>query len=161
MKDVCLSLSYYGVRKIVIVNGHGGNLVALSVMARELRQQSFRFCFSMGPAAGRLLPNLFAPEERHHAGAEETSVNLALHGHLVNMSKAIDEKPHTHVVQTEGLTLPIDTIDETNNGVFGKQKTASATKGKKTLEVVVNELVKHVHKLKRSRIEDLGQKSKV
>ena len=26
VRDVCLSLNYYGVKKIVIVNGHGGNL---------------------------------------------------------------------------------------------------------------------------------------
>ena len=37
VKDVCLSLDYYGIRKIVVVNGHGGNLASLTELARELR----------------------------------------------------------------------------------------------------------------------------
>jgi len=45
--------------------------------------------------------------------------------------------------------------------VFGKSPTASEEKGKKVFEAVVNELVKHVDILKRTKIEDLMQKPKV
>jgi len=45
--------------------------------------------------------------------------------------------------------------------VFGKSTTASAEKGKKVFEALVNELVKHVNLLKRAKIEDLVQKHKV
>jgi len=38
VKEVCLALNYYGVKKIVIVNGHGGNLNALAELSRELRE---------------------------------------------------------------------------------------------------------------------------
>jgi hypothetical protein len=33
----------------------------------------------MMAASSKLLPEIFKPEEREHAGAEETSMNLALH----------------------------------------------------------------------------------
>jgi creatinine amidohydrolase len=162
VKEICLALNYYGVKKIVIINGHGGNLNALAEASRELRESGiFISIFQWWPAAGKLLPELFKPEERGHAGAEETSVNLALHPKIVNMSKAVNEEPRKHLAQAEGITLPLDTIDYTRSGVFGKSKTASAKKGKKVLEAVINELVEHVKKLKKSKIEDLLPKPRV
>ena len=161
VKEVCLALNYFGVRKIVVVNGHGGNLNALALMARELREKGvFVSVFQWWPASTKLLPRLFEPEERRHAGAEETSVNLALHSHLVNLNKLLDEEPRKHKAQMEGITLPLDTVDETDSGVFGKQTTASAKKGKKVVETVINELVKHVKMLKATKAESLLQKPK-
>lgn len=161
VRDVCLALNYYGVRKIVIVNGHGGNLPALLELARELRGNILLSIFSWWEVAKKRLPDLFKPEERRHAGAEETSLNLALHPHLVDTSKAVDEEPHRHLARTEGITFPLDTIDLTSSGVFGQSKTATAEKGKKVFEVVVNELVRYVNLLKKVKIEDLRQRSKV
>jgi creatinine amidohydrolase len=162
VKDVCLSLGYYDVRKIVIVNGHGGNRSALMHMARELREKGvFVSIFQWWEAASKLLPDLFKPEEEGHAGAEETSMNLILHPQIVNMNEALNEEPRRHAVEMEGVTLPLDTVDETSSGVFGKSTTASAKKGKTVLEAVVGELVKHVIALKKAKIEDLMQKPKV
>ena len=162
VKEVCTSLMYYGVKKIVVVNGHGGNLAALGDLARELREEGvFVSVFQWWPAAGKLLPDLFSAEERRHAGAEETSVNLALHPRLVNMSEALDVKIGRHELQQEGVTLPLGTVDETVSGVFGKQSSASVAKGKKVFEAVTSELVKHVELLKRMKMEGLVQKPKV
>jgi creatinine amidohydrolase len=162
VEDVCLSLNYYGVRKIVIVNGHGGNLNALTDLARKLREKGiFISIFQWWPAASKLLPDLFKPEERRHACAEETSMNLALHPEIVNMNKAVDEMPRESTLQAEGIALPFDTVDYTSSGVFGKATTASADKGKKLFEAVVKELSRHVEVLKKTKIEDLMQKPKV
>jgi creatinine amidohydrolase len=162
VKEVCLSLYYYGVRKIVIVNGHGGNLRVLMELARELREDGiFVSVFQWWPAAIKLLPELFSLEERGHAGAEETSVNLFLHAALVNMGRAVDSDPVVHELQVEGLTLPLSTLDETVSGVYGKQTSASADRGKRVFEAVVDELAKHVRLLKKAKIEDLAPKPKV
>lgn len=162
VREVCLALKYYGVGKIVIVNGHGGNLSALAEMARELREEGiFVSVFQWWPAAAKLLPSLFKPEERRHAGAEETSVNLALHQHLVNITKTQNEEPKKHAAHIEGITLPLDTADETSCGVFGTQSTASGQKGEKVFNVVVTELVKHIKLLKKTKTEELIQKPKV
>lgn len=159
VKDVCLSLSYYGVKKIVIVNGHGGNLCALMEMARELRDLGiFISVFQWWNAANRLLPDLFKSGEKGHAAAMETSVNLALHPDIVNMSVAVDEETHKHAVKTEGVTLPLSTIDETSSGVFGVSTTASAEKGAEVFEAVVDKLVEHVNLLKESGVKSLMQK---
>jgi creatinine amidohydrolase len=162
VKETCLSLNYYGVKKIVIVNGHGGNLSALAELARELREKGiFISIFQWWPAASKLLPDLFKPEERRHASAEETSVNLALYPEIVNMDKNVDEVVRESVLQSEGITLPLGTVDYTASGVFGKSTTASAEKGKIVLETMVGELVKHINLLKKAKIEDLIQKPKV
>ena len=87
-------------------------------------------------------------------------MNLALHPNIVDMDKAIDEEPRKHIVQTEGITLPLDTVDYMSSEVFGKSTTASAEKGKKVFEAAVNELVNHVNLLKEAKIEDLIQKTK-
>jgi len=156
VKEVCLSLNYYNVRKIVIVNGHGGNRCALVEMARELREKGiFVSVFQWWEASAKLLPEIFSPEDRGHAAAEETSMNLALHPQLVKLEKAVDEKPRKHISKIEGLTLPLYTVDETNSGVYGRSTIATATKGKEILEAVVNELVKHVEILKKTKVEDL------
>lgn len=161
VKEVCLALNYYGVKKIVIVNGHGGNLHALAELAMELRDKGiFLSIFQWWPAANKLLPSLFKPEERRHACAEETSLNLALYPHIVDMSKAVDEEPQRHVTETEGVLLPLGTADYASSGVWGKATTASAEKGKKVFEAVVNELVKHINRLKNTKNEDLAIKPK-
>ena len=163
VRNVCLSLKYYGVEKVVVVNGHGGNASALLEMARELREEGmFVSIFQWWNASGELLPDIFSPEERRHASAEETSMNLTIHPHLVDMKKAVDETPRKPTAETRGLVSWIfDTIDYTNSGVFGKASTASAEKGKKVFEAVVNELAKHVDTVKALKIEDLLPKPPV
>ena len=162
LKETCLALDYYGVKKIVIVNGHGGNRCALMEMARELREKGiFVSIFQWWEAADKLLPELFKLEEKGHAAAEETSMNLALYPKIVSMKRAVNEEPRKNRAQAEGITLPLDTADYTSSGVFGKSTTASAEKGKKVFEVIVKELVEHVKLLKEAKIEDLVQKPKV
>ncbi len=161
VEETCLALNYYGVRKIVVVNGHGGNLAALSDLARGLREKGiFMSIFQWWHASDELLSGLFTAEERHHASAEETSVNLALYPHLVDMTKAVDANPTENQLEGEGITLPLDTVDVTCSGVFGKSSTASAEKGKKVFEAVVTELVSHVKQLRKTGIEELLQKPK-
>ncbi len=157
VRHVCLSLKYYGARKVVVVNGHGGNASALSEMARELRERGmFVSVFQWWLASGKLLPDVFSPEERQHASAEETSVNLAIHPHLVDLEEALDEEPRKPLAETGGLVMWVfDTIDCTSSGVFGKASTASVEKGKKVFETVVDELAKHVENVKELKIEYL------
>jgi creatinine amidohydrolase len=162
VREVCLALKYYEVRKIVIVNGHGGNLSALIEMTRELRQEGmFISVFQWWTAAAKLLPDLFKPEERRHAGAEETSMNLALLPTIVDLKKVRNEEPRRHAIQGEGISLPFDTVDETDCGVFGMQSAASKQKGKKVFDAVVDELVKHISMLRKTKIDELVEKPKV
>jgi creatinine amidohydrolase len=162
VKDVCLSLKYYGVHKIVIVNGHGGNLSTLVEMARELRGEGvFVSVFQWWQAAAELLPNMFEGDERRHAAAEETSMNMVLNPELVQIKEAVDGKVQKNTLFAEGITLVLSTVDETASGSFGKTSTASAAKGKCVFKAVVKELVRHVELLKKAKRESLLEKPKV
>jgi len=102
--DTCLSLKYYGVKKIVIVNGHGGNTSSLLELARELRKQGMLVSvFQWWNATGELLPRIFGSDERGHAGSEETSMNLFLYPELVKMDKALNEKPREPIPKVSGV----------------------------------------------------------
>jgi len=162
VREVCLSLRYYGVKKVVVVNGHGGNRSSLLELARELREQGlFLSVFQWWETTGTVLPDLFDSEERGHAAAEETSVNLALHSHLVDMIKAVDEKERCRFVESPGVNYGLDTVDYTVSGVFGVATTASVEKGKRVFGAVVGELVKHIEYLQKLSAEDLSPKSPV
>lgn len=152
--DACSSLKAYGVKKILIVNGHGGNIAALTEAARELREKEgiFAVIFQWWILAGKILPEIFSKEERGHAGAEETSLNLFLHPQLVNMKKAVDEAPMKPFPELEGMNIPWNTVDYTRSGVFGKSSTASAEKGKKVFEAVVNQLVEFIKEFKELKV---------
>ncbi len=82
VREVCLSLCYYGVCKIVIVNGYGGNLAVLTELARELREKEvFVSVFQWWPTV---------------ASAREAVVSeLAKHVSLIKKAKVDDlvQKP--------------------------------------------------------------------
>jgi len=161
LKDVCLSLKHYGIRKIVVVNGHGGNTRTILELAREFRRQGlFLSVFLWWEASRRILPRIFSESERGHAAAEETSVNIALHPHLVDRSKLVNEKPREPFAETSiGVSYGFDTADYSDSGVFGTSTTASLEKGIRVLEASVTELVKHIDALKKTKIDDLLPKS--
>jgi len=157
VRDVCLSLKYCGVHKIVIVNGHGGNTRSLVELARELRGQGiFVSVFIWWRAARQRLHGIFSLEERRHAAAEETSVNLALHPRLVDMKRAVNERKRQLFPEASvGVSYGLDTVDLTNSGVMGTSKTASVEKGKEIVQAAVEELVRHINALKKAKMEDL------
>jgi len=160
IKDICLSLKYYGIKKIVIVNGHGGNTSSLLELARELREQGVLVSvFQWWNATGELLPEIFGSDERGHAGSEETSMNLFLYPELVKMDKALNEKAREPIPKVSGVVgWGSDTIDHTSSGVFGDATAASAKKGKKVYEVAVDALAKHIEIIKRLKTEDFLSK---
>lgn len=82
-----------GVRKLIIVNSHGGNVPMVDIVTRELRIR--HDMLAVGTAWSRFgnPEGLFAPEESLygiHGGDMETSVMLHLRPDLVRMANAED-----------------------------------------------------------------------
>ena len=85
-----------GVRKLVFLNSHGGQMAPMDMVARDLRIRHGMLTvaanwFAMGLPEGLLTED----EARHgvHAGDMETSMMLALKGELVAMEHARDFRP--------------------------------------------------------------------
>ncbi|MEO9101198.1 MAG: creatininase family protein [Burkholderiaceae bacterium] len=85
-----------GVRKLLFLNSHGGQVSATDIAARMLRARCELIAYSSSWFNLPIQPVLdaaFAAEEQRfgvHGGAIETSMMLALHPDLVDMSAAQD-----------------------------------------------------------------------
>jgi creatinine amidohydrolase len=89
--EIGLSVARAGVRKIVIVNSHGGNLDLISILARELRVQANMFAVKCQWGNFGAPEGLFSDRETAygiHGGDRETSLMLYFKPALVDMTAA-------------------------------------------------------------------------
>jgi creatinine amidohydrolase len=96
--EIGASVARAGVRKLLILNSHGGQIQVMQIVARQLRIDREMFVAAVSwPQLG--LPDglIDAGERRHgiHAGEVETSLMLALHPEHVRMAEARDFVPLT------------------------------------------------------------------
>ena len=136
LEDICESLIKNGISRILIINGHYGNLDSLKSFERKQKNNRKIRVFSYWKYMDR---------EFDHAGNVETSIMLAI-SKKVNMRKA------KKGFQTDGMSKnEISKINKlaqksfpkvTGNGVWGDPTKSSATLGRKIIKEVVNNLVK-------------------
>jgi creatinine amidohydrolase len=91
--EIGLSVARAGVRKMRILNSHGGNTDLISIVSRELRVRAGMYCVRMGWGAGGVPDGLFGAQELAHGihgGDNETSLMLHFQPKKVDMSKAED-----------------------------------------------------------------------
>ncbi|MBV8565774.1 MAG: creatininase family protein [Methylobacteriaceae bacterium] len=85
------SVARAGLRKLVIVNAHGGNTELIGIVARELRVRCQMLCVHTAWRRFGLPPELYSAEEDMHgihAGDIETSLMLHFRPDLVRMENA-------------------------------------------------------------------------
>ncbi len=91
--DIGDSVARAGVRKLVIVNSHGGNVPIIDIVAREMRVKHDMLCVATGWSRFGHPDGLYGEQDRKfgiHGGDIETSIMLALRPDLVRMSEAKD-----------------------------------------------------------------------
>ena len=92
------SLARAGVRKLVLVTSHGGNVAAMELAARDLRARFGMLVITVGWHRFGYPDDLFSSEEtRHgiHAGDIETSLMLAARAETVRLDEAPNATPAT------------------------------------------------------------------
>lgn len=93
--DIGLSVARAGVRKIAIVNSHGGNLDLVSILSRELRVRAGMLAVKCQWGSFGHPEGMFAPDELRfgiHGGDVETSLMLAFRPETVDMGAAMDNR---------------------------------------------------------------------
>ena len=135
LEDLCESLIKNGISKILIINGHYGNLDSLRSFERKQKKKRIKI-FSYWK---------YMKREFDHAGNVETSIMLAI-------SKNVNMKKAKKGFQTDGMSkqeiTKINRLAQksfpkvTGNGVWGDPTKSSATLGRKIIKEVVNNLVK-------------------
>ena len=136
LDDICGSLIKNGISRILIINGHYGNLDSLKDFERKKKRNRKIKVLSYWKYMDR---------EFDHAGNVETSIMLAI-------SKNVKMKNAKKGFQTDGMSKQeISKINKlaqksfpkvTGNGVWGDPTKSSAKLGRKIINEVVNNLVK-------------------
>jgi creatinine amidohydrolase len=140
------SLARAGVRKLVLVTSHGGNVAAMELVARDLRVRLGMLAVTVGWHRFGYPDRVFAGEEKKHGihgGDIETSLMLAAMPDTVRMDQAANATPATiamaHEFKWLGAYRPAGfawmTQDLNPTGAVGDATQASAAKGTATLEL--------------------------
>jgi creatinine amidohydrolase len=98
------SVARAGVRKLVLVSSHGGNVAAMELVARDLRARFGMLAITVGWHRFGYPAGAFSSEEKKHgihAGDIETSLMLAAKPGTVQMDKAIRATPATVAMAQE------------------------------------------------------------
>jgi creatinine amidohydrolase len=144
LTDLVDSLERQGVRKLLLLNGHGGN--ELKPLMRQLyhRSRVFLCLCDWFRMATDVYPQIFE-QPGEHADEVETSLGLAFFPELMHMELADDgaarpsrfEALNRHWVS---ITRPWHVVS-TNTGL-GNPRAATAEKGRRLMDVLVERLAK-------------------
>jgi creatinine amidohydrolase len=149
LDDLGRSLATLPTKRLVFVNGHGGNTQLLAVANRELRLHHGLMTFLVHPHVPRDSGGAAAALEADtefgmgiHAGRDETSVILHLRPELVDMELAARHVPDALADNAQvrfGGTVPFGWLssDFGPAGVIGDPTTATPDRGKALFEAMV------------------------
>jgi creatinine amidohydrolase len=134
--QIGLSVARAGVRKIVIINSHGGNLDLCSILSRELRVRAGMLAVKAQWASFGAPEGLFSDQEKRfgiHGGDAETSLMLAFRPDTVDMTLAQDFRSTAEaapIPPTGPISLGWISADLNPDGVVGEAHLATAEKGR-------------------------------
>lgn len=150
--EVLKSLAKWGVKKVLIINGHGGNLNPLMIAARRAREEIGVkvYIYQWWTSSHEALAELFEPDERGHAAAAETSLNMYLNEQWVRKDKLKDETPKK-LEPGDKVATYIYTVEKSSSGVFGKQQSANTERGRKLFNKLINDLTEIIEKIKKEK----------
>jgi len=141
--EIGLSVARAGVRKMLILNSHGGNGDIISIVARELRVQAGMYVVRGSWGASGAPEGLFSPRELTHGihgGDYETSLMLHLRPDTVDMSQAQDFRSSAEgaaIPPTGAMAYGWIASDLNPHGVVGEAHLATADKGRLTADKLV------------------------
>ena len=159
--EVGLSVARQGIRKLIIVNGHGGNGPALQFAAQMINRDAHIFtCVDTGETSDADVNSLIDTPNDVHAGEIETSTSLAVRANLVKMDRAVRSVPefssrYLDFTGKRGILWYAHTRKISTSGVMGDPTKASAAKGERIWETMVAHLVALVEDLKNMTLDDI------
>lgn len=140
---VARALASHGLRKLVFVNGHGGNTAALEEAARRLRQERiYAFVYVWWRAVAEVIAQVIEGSGSH-AGELETAVMLAIAPELVRPERyreAAERSAPEWGKRVEGVEVGFDTLDFSQSGCIGDPGRATVEKGERVLAAAAERL---------------------
>ena len=160
MYEVATSLGYHGVRRIIFVNGHGGNLSSLQEVSRNLRPErlySVVYQWWTDPSVIELQSRLFRSKGTH-AGAMETAMVLAIRPELVDIpsyDKAARGAAAEFGIAKFGAQLLLDTLEFSQSGATLDPREATVEAGRRIFHTALESLKSLIDWLEKAKPDDL------
>lgn len=165
--DLCASIASHGFRRILLVNGHGGNAPALAATTVQLSADLRLFVSSV--SYWSLIPDVLAEVGTSdfggmgHAGEMETSIALYLRPECVAEMLPAADLP-TYRGRHEAIDFrapgpvltPLDMARDTRDGIIGDPSVATREKGRSIIEAIVSRLVDVIDDLSARPLTDQG-----
>jgi len=161
--DIGMSLAENGIKKLVILNGHGDNAPTLNYAAQMINRDAKIFvCVETGETSDVDLYGLIETRNDIHAGEIETSTSMAIRPELVDMEKAVDDtldldNEYLDFTSERGVSWYVHTKTLTKSGVMGNATLASAEKGHKMWEIMIRKMAEFVETIKNTPSDKLFQ----
>ena len=157
--EIGASLSRAGIRKLLMITSHGGNVAPMDIAARELRSSLGMLCVTT--SFGRLgrwqeIYDYGPVITDIHGGNAETSVMLVFRPDLVDMSKAVDfssaqepmKQQNTHLgYHSSNANIAWASEDLNPAGVVGDASAAAAEKGEEDIRSSVEGFCKLIDEI--------------
>jgi creatinine amidohydrolase len=149
IKEVLQEVIRNGIKKIIIINGHDGNIAPIELAARAVKVQhpdAVITCLNdWWIAAGKMIPpgTLEVWNGWGHAGEGETSMGLALFPELIQMEHAKGVVPNL----PEHVEIKWRFEELTDTGASGDPTAGTVEKGKLIEKAVVDVLVNFINEM--------------
>ncbi|MGD9160070.1 MAG: creatininase family protein [Desulfobacteraceae bacterium] len=159
-----MSIAKHGIKKLVIINGHGGNSPALHFAAQMINRDSHIFtCVDTGETSDPDINEMTETPNDVHAGEIETSTTLATRPHLVKsdkMKRFIPRFSNRYLDFTSKRSIGwyAMTSKISRSGVMGDPLKGNRIKGERMWEIMIKNLVEFVEDLKTMTPDEIYQK---
>lgn len=162
--DIGMGLARNGIKKLIILNGHGDNAPTLNYAAQMINRDARIFvCVDTGETSDVDVNELSITPNDVHAGEIETSTTLALRPDMVQMDKAENEtlefgSQFLDFDNDRSVSWYVRTSKVSESGVMGDATVATAELGHKVWEVMIRHFVQFVESVKETPLEQLYQR---
>jgi creatinine amidohydrolase/Fe(II)-dependent formamide hydrolase-like protein len=162
--DIGISVAKNGIRKLVIINGHGGNAPSLNFAAQRINQDARIFvCVDTGETSDVDVDRLIETPNDVHAGEIETSTSMAIRPERVRLDRlqmAVPEFTSRYLdfSSKRGVAWYAHTHKISASGVMGDPTKATVEKGEKMWSMIIGHLINFVDQLKTMTLSEIYQK---
>ncbi|UCF65030.1 MAG: creatininase family protein [bacterium] len=162
--EIGMSAAKNGITKLVIINGHGGNIPTLKFAAQMINRDARIFTtVDTGETSDTDLDSICETNNDVHAGEIETSTSLYVRPELVDMKKAKKFVPEFSIKYLNfSAKRSVEWFARTSrispNGVLGDPTIATAEKGEKMWKIMIRNLVELIESLKNMSLQEIYEK---
>ncbi len=160
--EIGMNVARHGITKLVIVNGHGGNIPALQLAAQRINRDARIFTtVDTGETSDADVEAICSTPNDVHAGEIETSMMLAQRPQLVDMALAERSvsrfpSPYLDFDGPRSVEWYVRTARLSRTGVLGDATVATADKGRRIWAVQIRHMVTLLEDLKGLSLDAIG-----